>query len=101
MLRLEKKKKIVQQYCSYILGTSPCNGDSGGGFLVYVQDYKPNPSDYRQKGKAPGAYYVKGIVSVTLKSDREDAVVCDPNGYTVFTDVAKYRDWILDHMKNF
>ena len=42
---------------------------------------------------------MKGIISVTLKSDREDAVICDPNGYTVFTDVAKYRDWILNHMK--
>ncbi|XP_046972750.1 CUB and peptidase domain-containing protein 2-like isoform X2 [Vanessa cardui] len=74
-------------------GTAACNGDSGGGYVVFVSDTK-DPSykiDYQT-----GAWYVKGIVSVTLA--RKDSSICEPNAYTVYTDVAKYRDWILKYM---
>lgn len=90
---------VINEVVCVTLGAAPCNGDSGGGFVVYVEDYKPSRSLFFAP-KAPGAWYVKGIVSVTLKSERDDAVVCDPNGYTVFTDVAIYRDWILSYMNN-
>ncbi|XP_026492026.2 CUB and peptidase domain-containing protein 2-like isoform X3 [Vanessa tameamea] len=74
-------------------GTAACNGDSGGGFVVFVSDTKDSSLkiDYQT-----GAWYVKGIVSVTLA--RKDSSICEPNAYTVYTDVAKYRDWILKYM---
>ncbi|CAH2211096.1 jg15876 [Pararge aegeria aegeria] len=75
-------------------GTAACNGDSGGGFMVFVQD--DLSTQYYNKDYIDGAWYVKGIVSVSLA--RYDASICDPNAYTVFTDVAVYRDWVLDHM---
>ena len=46
--------------------------------------------------KAPGAWYVKGIVSVTIA--RDDVAICDPEQYVVFTDVAKYSQWIENHI---
>uniref|UniRef100_A0A182N6R9 Peptidase S1 domain-containing protein n=1 Tax=Anopheles dirus TaxID=7168 RepID=A0A182N6R9_9DIPT len=60
-------------------GVGPCNGDSGGGMFF-------NQSD---------VWYIRGLVSFTkpLESD-----MCDPNEYTVFTDVAKYKDWIEQHL---
>ncbi|XP_047539159.1 chymotrypsin-like elastase family member 2A [Vanessa atalanta] len=76
-------------------GTSACNGDSGGGFLVFVRDSK-TPTSHYLTPDIPGAWYVKGIVSVSLA--RQDDSICDPKAYTVFTDVAKYRDWILSNM---
>ncbi|XP_069355777.1 chymotrypsin-C-like isoform X2 [Maniola hyperantus] len=75
-------------------GTAACNGDSGGGFMVFVED-EPNTSYFGTDYK-DGAWYVKGIVSVSLA--RHDASICDPNAYTVFTDVAMYKDWILNQM---
>ncbi|CAK1547607.1 unnamed protein product [Leptosia nina] len=68
-------------------GTSPCNGDSGGGFHVFVPD---TPQD--SSPSAIGSWHVRGIVSVTAR--RNDAPICDPDQYTVFTDVAKFTDWI-------
>ncbi|XP_050356447.1 CUB and peptidase domain-containing protein 2-like [Nymphalis io] len=74
-------------------GTAACNGDSGGGYVVFVTDSK-NP-DFRVE-YATGAWYVKGIVSVIIS--RKGSSLCDTEAYTVFTDVAKYRDWILKYM---
>jgi hypothetical protein len=52
----------------------PCVGDSGGGLMV------------RENGK----YYVRGIVSVSLRGPDG----CDLENFVVFTDVAKYIQWI-------
>ncbi|XP_070492242.1 ovochymase-2-like [Chironomus tepperi] len=57
-------------------GRGPCNGDSGGGFIV------------RQNGR----WYLRGIVSSSL-FDKE-LYSCDTNNFAVFTDVAAYKDWI-------
>jgi secreted trypsin-like serine protease len=45
-----------------------------------------------------GFYYARGIVSfgVPLKDD----LICDPNYPTVYTDVAGFRDWIYEIVKN-
>ncbi|CAG4972203.1 unnamed protein product [Colias eurytheme] len=72
-------------------GTSACNGDSGGGFSVFVPDIPKDSS-------TNGAWYVRGIVSLSAK--RSDAPVCDPYMYVVFTDVAKYGGWIRKHLKH-
>ncbi|XP_047539417.1 CUB and peptidase domain-containing protein 2-like [Vanessa atalanta] len=83
-----------RKFCAgHANGTAACNGDSGGGFVVFVSDTKDSSLkiDYQT-----GAWYVKGIVSVTLA--RKDSSICEPYAYTVFTDVAKYRDWILKYM---
>lgn len=58
------------------IGTSVCNGDSGGG-MVFLEG---------------GVYYVRGLVS--FSSRREDRDVCNPANYVIFTDVAKYLDWV-------
>ncbi|GBP39386.1 Serine protease gd [Eumeta japonica] len=72
-------------------GTSACNGDSGGGFVVFVPDTADDTSP-----EAPGSWYVRGVVSVGVS--RSDANICDPNELTLFTDLAKYRHWIQAHM---
>ncbi|KAK6621260.1 hypothetical protein RUM43_011566 [Polyplax serrata] len=63
-------------------GTGPCSGDSGGGLLIPQRD---------EKGHI--RWVLRGIVSLSLMQDGE--VMCDVHEYTVFTDVAKYQDWIL------
>uniref|UniRef100_A0A182N6R8 Peptidase S1 domain-containing protein n=1 Tax=Anopheles dirus TaxID=7168 RepID=A0A182N6R8_9DIPT len=60
-------------------GVGPCNGDSGGGMFF-------NESD---------VWYIRGLVSFTKT---QSSIKCDPNEYTVFTDVAKYKDWIEQHL---
>uniref|UniRef100_A0A182PBY2 Peptidase S1 domain-containing protein n=1 Tax=Anopheles epiroticus TaxID=199890 RepID=A0A182PBY2_9DIPT len=57
-------------------GVSVCNGDSGGGMFFEFGD----------------RWYVRGIVS--FMPLREHVALCDGTKYTVFTDVAKYREWI-------
>ncbi|ETN64812.1 coagulation factor XI [Anopheles darlingi] len=57
-------------------GISACNGDSGGGMFFEFGD----------------TWYVRGIVS--FMPLRDQTGLCDGTKYTVFTDVAKYRDWI-------
>ncbi|XP_075986084.1 chymotrypsin-like elastase family member 2A [Anticarsia gemmatalis] len=80
------------KFCAgYTNGTSVCNGDSGGGFLIFVPDVA---GDSTHKS---GTWHVHGIVSMTLR--RNDAPICDPNQYALFTDVAKYRDWVMGYLK--
>ncbi|KAG5880881.1 Chymotrypsinogen B2 [Gonioctena quinquepunctata] len=64
-------------------GTSVCNGDSGGG-LVFRKDGTTG---------ANTVWQLRGIVSNTVAKEGR---VCDPNYYVIFTDVAKYLDWIKD-----
>ncbi|KPJ03929.1 Chymotrypsin-like elastase family member 2A [Papilio xuthus] len=73
-------------------GTSACNGDSGGGFHVFIPDV--TGSDF---ANATGAWYVYGIVSLSVS--RRDMPVCDPNQYVVFTKIAEYRGWIQKYVK--
>uniref|UniRef100_A0A182NPP7 Peptidase S1 domain-containing protein n=1 Tax=Anopheles dirus TaxID=7168 RepID=A0A182NPP7_9DIPT len=62
-------------------GIGPCNGDSGGGLFFNFDD----------------VWYIRGMVSFT--KPREDANTCDLKQFTVFTDIAKYLDWIKMHMR--
>uniref|UniRef100_A0A182N5Z8 Peptidase S1 domain-containing protein n=1 Tax=Anopheles dirus TaxID=7168 RepID=A0A182N5Z8_9DIPT len=56
----------------------PCNGDSGGGlFFEY-----------------PNGWYIRGIVSFAPNTQGE--AICDPTQYAVYTDVAKYYEWIRE-----
>lgn len=57
-------------------GTSPCNGDSGGGLV-----FKRNNS-----------WYLRGIVSLSVA--KEGLNFCDPNYYVIFTDSARFVDFI-------
>ena len=59
-------------------GVGPCNGDSGGGLFLEIG----------------GVWYVRGIVSFAPNLD--GVPKCDSTEYTVFTDVAKYLDWIVE-----
>ncbi|XP_022837673.1 chymotrypsin-like elastase family member 2A [Spodoptera litura] len=84
-------KLNTNKFCAgFANGTSACNGDSGGGLVVFVPDVPG------AKTQESGAWHVRGIVSTTVS--RTDAPICDPNQYTLFTDVAKYRRWILSYL---
>lgn len=61
-----------------IVGTSVCNGDSGGSMT-----FEKN-----------GVYYIRGIVSVSVS--RTNQQLCDPKHYVIFTDVAQFIPWIED-----
>lgn len=39
-----------------------------------------------------GVYYIRGIVSLSKSRDKEG--LCDTKEYVIFTDVAKYTNWI-------
>lgn len=57
-----------------------CNGDSGGG-MYFNED---------------GLYRLRGIVSLTVS--RSDKNVCDPTQYVIFTDAARFLDWINEQI---
>lgn len=57
-------------------GTGPCKGDSGGGLVV----------------KRNNSWYLRGIVSVSAAPKKGS--VCNNHQYIVFTDTAKYTDFI-------
>lgn len=63
-----------------ILGTSVCNGDSGGGMYFGDNDI----------------YKLRGIVSLTVS--RSDRNVCNPQEYVIFSDAAKYLPWVTENM---
>lgn len=70
-------------YCAgYRNGTSVCNGDSGGGMFF------ESPSNQWQ---------IRGLVS--FSAVREDRDTCNPKSYVIFTDLAKYLDWIHENSK--
>lgn len=60
------------------LGTSVCNGDSGGGLVFPV--------------KSKDRWVLEGIVSLSPR--RKSTSYCDPFQYTVFTKVGLYIKWI-------
>jgi secreted trypsin-like serine protease len=63
-------------------GKSACQGDSGGGFLNF--------------DKTTRSFNLAGIVSGTLYNSMSE---CEINTYSVFTDVAKYVDWINERVE--
>lgn len=64
-------------------GTGPCNGDSGSGLIV--PQFVPNNQT---------VWYLRGIISLSLLDPYRQT--CDLSNYLVFTDVAKFTDWIAD-----
>ncbi|XP_055587256.1 CLIP domain-containing serine protease B15-like [Uranotaenia lowii] len=56
-------------------GVNACNGDSGGGMFFLYGD----------------RYFVRGVVSFSPSLSNGQ---CDPYEYVVFTDVARYVQWI-------
>lgn len=75
-------------FCAgFINGTSVCNGDSGGG-LVF-----PKPGSDRSNP----VWQIRGLVSLSVAT--RDHFKCDSTHYAVFTDVAKYLDFINNAMR--
>ncbi|XP_023939694.2 ovochymase-2 [Bicyclus anynana] len=76
-------------------GTSPCTGDSGGAFQIFVPHMEQNVS-----GHVTGTWHVRGVLSKGLRSDNPSPEtpdqMCDENQYAIFTDTTPYIDWILD-----
>lgn len=56
-------------------GTSPCNGDSGGG-IVFSRN---------------NIWYLRGLVSLSVAKSNN---LCDAKNYIVFTDLTKFGDFI-------
>ncbi|XP_077291088.1 venom protease-like [Arctopsyche grandis] len=72
-------------YCAgYANGTSPCNGDSGGGM------YFPEVHNGKK------TWHLRGIISLSVS--RFDVKLCDPYNYTIFTDVARYLDFVGNYV---
>jgi secreted trypsin-like serine protease len=68
-------------------GKSACQGDNGAGFFSFDRTSR--------------SFNLVGIVSGTLYNPMDE---CNVNTYTVFTDVAKFVDWInekVEKTKNF
>ncbi|KFB50343.1 AGAP005072-PA-like protein [Anopheles sinensis] len=64
-------------YCAGILnGTSPCNGDSGGGMYIFRDN----------------RWFLRGVVS--FASIRAGTNFCDSFSYVVFMNVPYYTKWI-------
>jgi secreted trypsin-like serine protease len=63
-------------------GKSACQGDSGGGLFSF--------------DKTTRSFNLAGIVSGTLYNSMGE---CEGNTYTVFTDVAKFVDWINEKVE--
>uniref|UniRef100_A0A182RPS9 Peptidase S1 domain-containing protein n=1 Tax=Anopheles funestus TaxID=62324 RepID=A0A182RPS9_ANOFN len=60
-------------------GTSSCNGDSGGGMFFRMGGY----------------WFLRGLTSFSSQNETEIGI-CNSYGYVVYTDVAKYLDWMSD-----
>ncbi|XP_062563764.1 serine protease gd-like [Armigeres subalbatus] len=63
-------------FCAGGQGAGPCQGDSGSGLFI----------------KREGRWVLRGIVSYALTDP--DTGKCDTRKYTVYTDVAKYHEWM-------
>lgn len=68
---------IYDFFCS--LGTSPCNGDSGGG-IVFNRN---------------NVWYLRGLVSLSVA---KNGYLCDTGNYVIFTDLTKFNDFILRNL---
>ena len=65
------------------LGTGVCMGDTGGSLTL----------------EQNGIYYIRGITSGAAANLDEvtGQFTCDSMQYVIFTDVAKYIQWIKDN----
>ncbi|XP_072394379.1 serine protease gd-like [Diabrotica undecimpunctata] len=61
--------------------TGPCNGDSGGGFVM----------------KWDGRWMLRGIVSLSISETNTKS--CDLSNYVVFTDASKFLNWLRSFLK--
>lgn len=66
-------------------GKAPCLGDSGGGFYL--------------RSSSTSVWYVAGIVSGSL-ADPNTLHKCDINKFQLYTNVARFHDWISKVMKD-
>ncbi|KAM3956366.1 chymotrypsin-C-like [Aphomia sociella] len=82
-----------RKFCAgYRNGTSACNGDSGGGYFVFVPDVSGDSS-----ANATGSWHVAGIVSIAISRPNEP--ICDHTQYSLFTDISHFVPWIQTHLK--
>lgn len=51
----------------------------------------------RRQSDGSEVWMLRGIVS--LSKPKENQGICDPTNYVVFTDAAKYLDWIYRFLK--
>jgi secreted trypsin-like serine protease len=75
-------------FCAGFVGESKsaCSGDSGGGF--YLRD------------SSTSLFNLRGIVSAAMNDpDRYRNRGCDVNVYSVYTNVARFIDWIKTEME--
>lgn len=61
-------------------GKSVCNGDSGGGMVLY--------------DKKSQVFRLRGVVSASIR--KQNTLMCDLNFYAIFTDVTKFRSWLIN-----
>ncbi|XP_060532656.1 phenoloxidase-activating factor 1-like [Cylas formicarius] len=73
----------VYTFCAgFKNGTSVCNGDSGGGLVLPKPESDPkNP-----------VWQIRGLISISVAL--QNRFRCDSSHYVVFTDVARYMDWV-------
>ncbi|XP_061722892.1 serine protease gd-like [Cydia pomonella] len=64
-------------------GAGPCLGDSGGG--LYILD--------------GGRWRLRGVVSLSLRPENGEST-CNLNEYVIFTDAAKFIQWIKNVISN-
>ncbi|XP_063388869.1 serine protease gd-like [Cydia fagiglandana] len=64
-------------------GAGPCLGDSGGG--LYILD--------------GGRWRLRGVVSLSLRPENGEST-CNLDEYVIFTDAAKFIDWIINVISN-
>lgn len=82
----------TSSFCvGYKNGTSACNGDSGGGFVL------PRPGTSGDNA----VWQLRGVVSSAVASQSATGgTVCNPNQYSIFTDAAIFVPWLKTKMSS-
>jgi secreted trypsin-like serine protease len=77
----------LRTFCAGFVGESKsvCSGDSGGGF--YLRDLLTNN------------FNLRGIVSSAAYDPDQLTRGCDVNVYSIYTNVARFIDWIRNEME--
>lgn len=70
-------------FTNFIIDSSVCNGDSGGGMVFPKQGTR-------------NKWQLRGLVSIGVAL--QEQTICDTKHFAVFTDIAKYLDWIYNAM---
>lgn len=71
-------------FVNFCLDSGPCSGDSGGGLFL------PATTSNSERPR----WHLRGIVSLSLFDTETQR--CDLREYVVFTDVAKFQDWVIE-----